>query len=214
MDPGRLETLRTEYESAGIDAADLDENPIEQFAVWLGEAIDADLPEPHAFVLATSTTEGTPSARAVLLRGVDAFGFVFYTNTLSDKASDLSENPRAAMCFLWLALHRQVRVGGVIEAVDSVTADAYFATRPRDSQIGAHASPQSRVIEDRSWLESRVADLTGQFGGQEVPRPPHWGGFRLVPETLEYWQGRANRLHDRLRYRRSGEAWTIERLAP
>lgn len=214
MTEDRLRTMRTDYEAAGIDPSDLLEHPFEQFQAWFDDAVHGGLPEPHAMVLATVGPDGAPSARAVLLRELDSRGFVFFTNYDSQKGAHLASNPRAAGCFLWLPLHRQVRVEGLVERIAPEESDAYFATRPRESQIGAHASPQSETIPDRRWLEDRVAELKAGFGGGDIPRPPHWGGYRLMPDRIEFWQGRPNRLHDRVLFDRQGSDWTSRRLAP
>jgi pyridoxamine 5'-phosphate oxidase len=195
--------------------ASMDINPISQFTRWLQDAELAGIALPNAMTLATATPEGRPSARMVLLKGVDEHGFVLFTNYASRKALELRENPLAALVFCWLPLSRQVRVEGKVEPVEANASDQYFASRPRGYQIEAHASPQSQVIEDRGFLERRFRDLTRTFDGQEVPRPPHWGGYRLIPEVLEFWQEGEHRLHDRLRYRRvRSDQWLIERLAP
>jgi pyridoxamine 5'-phosphate oxidase len=164
--------------------------------------------------LATATLDGAPAARIVLLKDVDANGFVFFTNYESDKASELDANPRACLVFFWAELERQVRVTGAVSRVDAGQSDAYFASRPLDSRLGAWASPQSRVIAGRDVLEREMARAASRFAGGVVPRPPHWGGYALAPATIEFWQGRPNRLHDRLRYQRAGDVWRIERLAP
>jgi len=165
--------------------------------------------------LATVGADGAPSARMVLMRGFDERGFVFYTNYQSRKAGELAANPRAALVLYWAQLERQIRVEGAVEAVSADESDAYFRTRPFGHKLGAHASPQSQVIADRAFLEARLQQLLEQFGEEDdVPRPAHWGGYRVVPHTIEFWQGKKNRLHDRLRYRRAGEGWLIERLAP
>ena len=205
--------LRKEYTQHGLLEADLAADPIAQFEQWFGAALAAGLPEPNAMTLATVSSDGRPSARMVLLKGFDAEGFVFYTNRESRKAIDLADNPRAALLFWWDRLHRQVRIEGGVEPVDASEVDAYFASRPHGSRIGALASPQSRVIDGRAALEARVAELTARHP-QDVPRPAHWGGYRLRPTEFEFWQGRPSRLHDRLRYRPDGERWRIERLAP
>jgi len=193
----------------------MDPDPIKQFASWLQEAEQAEIPLPNAMTLATSSRQGKPSARTVLLKEVDARGFVFFTNYQSRKAQELQENPSAALVFDWRPLSRQVRVEGEVELVRSGESDLYFASRPRGRQIGAHASPQSRVVEDHLFLERRFNEVTQKFAGQEVPRPRHWGGYLVVPEVVEFWQEGESRLHGRLRYRRvaSGQ-WVIERLAP
>jgi pyridoxamine 5'-phosphate oxidase len=196
-----------------MDVADLDPDPIKQFQRWLADAI-ASLPEPTAMVLATADASGRPSARHVLLKEVDDRGFVWFTNYGSTKARDVRENPRASLVFPWFPIRRQVIVLGAVTEVDAAESDAYFATRDRASQIGAWASPQSEIIPDRLWLEQRVAELYARFDGVEVPRPQHWGGFRLAPVRIELWHNQPNRLHDRLRYERTSDGWSIVRVAP
>ena len=210
----RLARLREEYTRAGLGESDVDPNPIEQFRGWFGEALAADLHEPNAMTLATATPDGRPSARVVLLKGFDERGFVFYTNYEGRKARELEINPHCALVFYWGELERQVRVEGRVSRVPDEESDAYFAERPRGSQLGAWASEQSRPVRDRGALEERLRELEGEYEGREVPRPPFWGGYRVEPETMEFWQGRENRLHDRLRYRRAGELWRRERLQP
>ncbi|MFT3880082.1 MAG: pyridoxamine 5'-phosphate oxidase [Gemmatales bacterium] len=209
-----LTQLRKEYSQAGLTEADLHADPIEQFRGWFQQALAASLPEPYAMTLATVSPDGQPSARIVLLRQVDQKGFQFYTNYRSHKGTDLSSNNQAALLFYWAELERQVRVEGVISKVEDSDSDNYFAQRPRGSQIAAVASAQSEVIADRSVLEQRVAELTAELEGKPVPRPSHWGGYRLKPDSLEFWQGRPSRLHDRLRYRWDKTRWIIERLSP
>ncbi|MBC8161901.1 MAG: pyridoxamine 5'-phosphate oxidase [Roseiflexaceae bacterium] len=206
--------LRKDYTLRGLDVADLDRDPLAQFRSWFETAVQAGLPEPNAMTLASATRAGRPSARVVLLKGLDARGFVFYSNFESRKGRELIENSFAALVFLWDELERQVRVEGAVEQVAAGEADAYFASRPWGSRLGAWASAQSAVLADRAALEARYAALAVQYEGQDVPRPPHWGGFRVVPDTLEFWQGRSSRLHDRLRYTRTGDEWRVERLSP
>lgn len=195
-----------------LDARELDDDPIAQFSRWLGDAESAGIPLAEAMTVATAV-DGVPSARIVLLRGADDRGFVFFTNRESRKGRELAANARAALVFYWNGLGRQVRVEGSVEDVPGEEADAYFAGRPRGSRLGAWASPQSAVIADREELESRVAELDARYG-EDVPRPPFWGGYRVVPELIEFWQHGENRLHDRFAYRRRDGAWVRERLAP
>ncbi|HEX3272233.1 MAG TPA: pyridoxamine 5'-phosphate oxidase [Ktedonobacterales bacterium] len=210
-----LDDLRREYTQRGLREEDLALDPFMQFGAWFDEVAQADIREPNAMTLATATPDGRPSARMVLLKGVDARGFTFFTNYESRKGGELDANPRAALVFFWVQLERQVRVEGRVERVSDEESDAYFASRPEGSQVGAWASKQSAVLPDRGPLEARYEELRAQYEGHEVPRPPFWGGFRVVPETVEFWQGRVNRLHDRLRYRRQGDgSWVIERLSP
>ncbi len=204
---------------ASLDIAGVDPDPIVQFERWFKEAVAAELPEPTAMALATVTPEGRPSVRMVLLKGVDQRGFVFYSNYESRKARELAANPYAALALRWYQLGRQVRIEGRVERITQQESEAYFRTRPLGSRLGAWASPQSSVIPDREGLEQRFEALAARYGEDEdaeVPLPPFWGGYRLTPDVIEFWQGRANRLHDRLRYTRERPTapWTIERLAP
>ncbi len=206
--------LRREYEEAGLDEETMAEDPVIEFERWFSGVLEADLPEPNTFLLATATPDGVPSCRAVLMKGLSRQGIVFYTNLNSRKSRELKLNPTAAATFVWVPLHRQVRFEGTVEAVSDEEADTYFASRPRGAQIGAHASPQSEVVVSRAELEARFAKVTEEYGDREIPRPEFWGGWRIVPEIVEFWQGRPNRFHDRIRYRRAGEGWIKERLAP
>jgi pyridoxamine 5'-phosphate oxidase len=211
--------LRREYMRETLDESDVDPDPVRQFERWFGEATKAALPEPNAMTLATVDPAGRPAARIVLLKIADDRGFVFFTNFASRKGRELEANPRAALLFFWAELERQVRIEGVTAPLDPAESAAYFAGRPRASQLGAWASPQSEPIAGRSVLLARFAEVEARYSdpNRPVPRPPHWGGYRLEPDAIEFWQGRASRLHDRIRYRRDHEqagAWVIDRLAP
>jgi len=206
--------IRHRFVQAGLDESHVADDPFKQFERWYHAATAAGVHLPNAMTLATADVRGRPSARAVLLKGYDSSGFVFYTNYSSRKGRELDANPYAGLLFSWVELERQVRIDGPVTRVTETESDEYFASRPLGSRLGAWASPQSEVVSGRAALEARFADAKHRYG-DAVPRPPHWGGYRVVPEEIEFWQGRDNRLHDRIRYRRSGEsAWTIERLAP
>ena len=206
--------LRREYAMSSLDVADVSPDPLIQFQSWFADAQRAELREPNAMTLATSTPDGHPSARVVLLKTIDQRGFGFFTDYRSRKAGELDRNPRAALSFAWLELERQVRIEGAVSRMTSDEAEAYFRTRPLGSRHGAWASIQSSVITDRESLERAVHAIEARYPDGDVPLPPHWGGFILAPTVYEFWQGRPSRLHDRIRYRRDSAAWVIERLAP
>lgn len=215
MAPARFDDLRREYDDAPLDPADLHADPLQQLRAWIDAAAAAGVSEPNGMALATTGADGQPTCRIVLLKELDERGLTFFTNRGSEKGSELGANPRAAATFWWtLPRNRQVRVvGSVVPAAEDVS-DRYFAARPRQAQIASAASPQSSVVRDRAELERLVAEHAARVGNGPVPRPPHWGGYVLVPHTIEFWQGREARLHDRLRYRRAHSTWTVERLAP
>ncbi len=206
--------LRIDYGISSLDEKDAAADPIEQFRRWFDEAQQRGLPEPNGMTLATATADGKPSARVVLLKEYDQRGFVFFTNYNSRKGRELAGNPQACLVFYWQPLERQVRIDGIVEKVDRAESEAYFRTRPRDAQIGAWVSQQSEPINSREELEKRTRELQARFAGQEVPLPHYWGGYRLIPQEIEFWQGRPSRLHDRLVYTRHGETWVRRRLSP
>jgi pyridoxamine 5'-phosphate oxidase len=210
-----IELQRSDYDSGKLDRADLKASPFEQFAVWFGQACQSKVIEPNAMSLATTGADGRPLVRTVLLKSYDAGGFVFFTNLESRKSRHIKENPHVSLLFPWLALQRQVIISGRAERISTAEVLAYFITRPRGSQIGAWVSQQSSVVTSRQLLETKRAEIESQFAAGNVPLPPWWGGYRVVPREIEFWQGRVNRLHDRFLYTwREDGTWTIERLAP
>ncbi len=208
-----ISQLRKDYMREALDEAHADEDPFRQFSRWWDEALASKLPEPNAMTLATADAQARPSARVVLLKGFDHAGFVFYTNYESRKGQELAANPRAALLFFWPELERQVRIEGTVARVAEAESDAYFASRPLASRIGAWASPQSRPIPSKAWLMAQAAEA-GLRHGLHPKRPPHWGGYRVAPEVFEFWQGRPSRLHDRLQYTRTPQGWARVRLSP
>ncbi|WP_040164273.1 pyridoxamine 5'-phosphate oxidase [Microbacterium gorillae] len=213
IDPDSIARLRTEYGLAGLDVDDLAGDPLTMFRRWLDEAIAAGLHEPNAMVLSTADADGVPNSRIVLLKGLDT-GFVLFTSTASAKGRELAANPRCALLFPWYPLERQVRVAGTASALTPAEVQAYFDTRPRGSQLGAWASAQSTPVPDREALERSYAEVESRFADAVVPVPPYWGGYRIEPTSVEFWQGRPARMHDRLRYERDGDTWKVVRLAP
>jgi pyridoxamine 5'-phosphate oxidase len=206
---------RLEYARAVLDEAHTVDDPVRQFGAWYAEAEQADVPEPNAMTLATADVNGRPSARIVLLKGFDSQGFVFYTDYRSRKGRELDANPQAALVFHWMELERQVRICGAVERVDAATSLAYYRTRPIGSKLGAWASRQSTILPDRAALEAELARVTAEYAERDIPLPPHWGGYRVVPDEIEFWQGRLNRLHDRIQYTRiSDQHWKRVRLSP
>ncbi|HRD50648.1 MAG: pyridoxamine 5'-phosphate oxidase [Candidatus Competibacter sp.] len=208
--------LRQEYAMGALNEAEVDPDPLQQFQRWFSEAVAAQLPEPNAMTLATADRTGRPYARVMLLKGCDADGFVFFTNYRSDKGRQLAESPHVALVFLWLELERQIRIEGAVSPIPGAESEAYFRSRPRESRLGALASRQSQVVAGRQILDERFQQLEAQYPDDNIPMPHHWGGYRVRPDLLEFWQGRHGRMHDRLRYRRSAVegGWLLERLEP
>lgn len=206
--------IRKDYSLSALNETDIAESPIEQFSRWWHDALNSEIFEVNAMTLSTATKDGKPSARIVLLKGFDKKGFIFFTNYESEKGQQLAENPHAALNFFWKEIERQVRIEGTVEKVDAAESDIYFFSRPEGSRLGAWASPQSKVIENRAILDNNVTYYTKEFQNS-IPRPPHWGGYRVMPLKIEFWQGRSNRLHDRIQYTKTAEgSWKAERLAP
>lgn len=206
--------IRTDYSLKTLDESVIARDAIDQFTTWWNEAIDSQIEEANVMTLATASTTGIPDARIVLMKSYDENGFVFFTNYNSHKGDELAENPRATLVFFWRELQRQVRISGSVEKVSAADSDEYYYSRPEGSRIGAWASPQSKVIPSRDVLDSKIETLTADFAGKTIPRPDFWGGYIVKPETMEFWQGRSSRLHDRIKYSRLENNWKIERLAP
>ena len=211
--PIEIAALRRDYTRATLLEASIAGDPFKQFALWFEEAHACEISEPNAMILATADANGKPAARTVLLKSFDTLGFVFFTNYESRKGRELAQNPQASLLFSWMDLERQVRLEGRVDRTSAQESDDYFDSRPAESRLGAWASPQSEVVSDRAVIDRQFADARQRYG-DSPPRPPYWGGYRLVPDVFEFWQGRVSRLHDRIRYRRHGSGWVIERLAP
>ncbi len=210
----KLQSLRQDYRSATFNETEADKNPIKQFDKWFSAALEAQIYEPNVMTLATADKNGKPNARIVLLKGVDQQGFSFYTNYLSTKGKELKKNPQACLVFFWAELERQVRIEGKVEKLDKETSEAYFHSRPNGSQVSAIVSPQSQVISDRATLERKAEELTETYKDKTIPKPAHWGGYIVKPTSIEFWQGRSNRLHDRIKYDLVNGKWQTSRLAP
>ncbi|WP_428236136.1 pyridoxamine 5'-phosphate oxidase [Gracilimonas sp.] len=210
----KLQKLREDYSKHSLDKSDVNKNPFKQFERWMEEAVEAEVPEPNAMTLATVDANQKPHTRIVLLKGLEDDSFIFYTNYGSDKGKELEQNPNASLCFLWLQLERQVRIDGTVEKIPKEESEAYFKQRPYKSQLGALASNQSAEVPNRESLEKKFADLEAKYPEGEVPKPESWGGYRVIPETIEFWQGRRSRLHDRIKYQLTGNKWDIKRLSP
>jgi pyridoxamine 5'-phosphate oxidase len=215
MNSNEIAALRKDYTSKTLNIEDVDSNPMVQFATWFDEAVASQVTEPNAMTIATATLSGTPSARVVLLKGIEENGFIFYTNYKSRKGQELQENPKASLLFCWLDLERQIRIEGTVEKIDAAKSDTYFHSRPRLSQLSAKASPQSQIIESKSILENKLEALQLEFEtSKEIPRPDNWGGFIVKPVAIEFWQGRRSRLHDRVLYKCIDGRWVTSLLAP
>lgn len=214
MNKEKLQKLREDYSKHSLDESDVNKDPIEQFESWMKEAIKAEVPEPNAMTLSTVDANQKPHSRVVLLKGIEEGEFVFYTNHQSDKGKEIDQNPNVALCFLWLELERQVRIEGTAEKLSREESEDYFKKRPYKSQIGALASNQSSVVPNREFLEDRFEELQEKYSEGEVPKPEYWGGYRVKPEVLEFWQGRRSRLHDRIKFEKVGNKWDINRLSP
>ncbi|MCP9292305.1 pyridoxamine 5'-phosphate oxidase [Gracilimonas sediminicola] len=210
----KLQKLREDYSKHSLDESDVNKNPFKQFERWMEEAVGAEVPEPNAMALATVDANQKPHTRIVLLKGLEDDSFIFYTNYGSDKGKELEQNPNASLCFLWLQLERQVRIDGTVEKIPKEESEAYFKQRPYKSQLGALASNQSAEVPNREFLEKKFADLEEKYPEGKVPMPESWGGYRVIPETIEFWQGRRSRLHDRIKYQLTGNKWDIKRLSP
>lgn len=206
--------LRKNYQLMGLDENSIRTDPMEQFSLWFNAALESEITEPNAMILSTVSPEGSPSSRTVLLKGLETDGFIFFTNYESEKGRHIGNNDNVAILFLWLDLERQVRITGKASKIDSLASESYFKSRPVDSQIGAWASSQSEVVPGREYLEKKFESMKRRFSDGEIPLPPFWGGYKVVPSKMEFWQGRPNRLHDRILYTRSGNGWKIERLSP
>ena len=209
-----IQNLRQDYRAAELDESDVAKNPIKQFELWFADAMKAQLYEPNVMTLATADKSGKPNARIVLLKGFDEHGFSFYTNYLSQKGKEMKKNPQACLVFFWAELERQVRIEGKVEKLDKEASEKYFHSRPKGSQIGAIASPQSQVIANRTLLETKVEELNQTYQDKTIPKPAHWGGYIVKPTSIEFWQGRSSRLHDRIKYDLINGKWQTTRLAP
>lgn len=214
MTKEQLQNLRQEYSKNALNEQEVENNPLVQFRNWLNEALDSEVTEPNAMTLSTVDTDNKPHSRIMLLKGVDDDGFTFFTNYASNKGRELEANPYASLCFLWLELERQVRVDGVVQKISEEESEEYFQQRPYNSQLGALASNQSEVVESREYLEKKIKDLENTYPIGKVPKPETWGGYKLIPEVIEFWQGRRSRLHDRILFERVNGDWDIKRLSP